>query len=110
MTVLLRIATCLAISSFLWPGALLASEEKVLAGQWKGEITIPGTPLTIDVDFRLTESGWEGDISIPAQNARDSPLANIVLEDKSVSFDLPGVPGKPKFRVTMQLFKRSGKL
>jgi CubicO group peptidase (beta-lactamase class C family) len=85
----------------LMPAAALAAKAEELTGRWEGEINIPSLKLSINVDFRAGESGWEGDISIPAQGAKDLPLTNIVLEKGAVSFEIQGIPGKPTFKGTV---------
>ncbi|MFZ2055479.1 MAG: serine hydrolase [Candidatus Aminicenantales bacterium] len=76
-----------------------SSEGPSLAGHWVGEIEIPGTKLGFDIDFALKPDGaWTGDISIPAQDAKDLPLGNITLKGKDVSFEISGVPGSPIFK------------
>jgi CubicO group peptidase (beta-lactamase class C family) len=76
-----------------------AAEEPALAGHWVGEVEVPGTKLGFDIDFSLKPDGsWSGDISIPAQNAKDLPLGNITAKGKDVSFEIAGVPGSPTFK------------
>jgi hypothetical protein len=76
-----------------------ASEKPSIAGHWVGEVEIPGTELGFDIDFSLKPDGnWSGDISIPAQNAKDLPLGNITVKGKDVSFEISGVPGAPTFK------------
>lgn len=76
-----------------------ASEGSALAGHWEGRVDISGTPLEFDVDFTLAEDGtWGGDISIPAQNARNLPLTGIACDGREVSFAIAGVPGEPAFK------------
>jgi len=73
--------------------------EAMLAGHWEGRIDIPGSPLDFDVDILRAEDGaLSGDISIPAQNARNLPLTEITLDDRKVSFVISGIPGEPVFR------------
>ncbi len=81
--------------------AFSAKTSTDLAGRWEGEIAIPGMKLEIDVDFRRADGDWEGDISIPAQNAKDLPLAKIILKNSDISFEMPGIPGDPKFKGTI---------
>jgi CubicO group peptidase (beta-lactamase class C family) len=74
-------------------------EELTIAGHWEGAIEIPGTPLAFDIDFTLNDGGtWAGDISIPAQNAKDLPLGNIILKGKDIAFEITGIPGTPVFK------------
>lgn len=67
------------------------------AGHWEGAIEIPGSPLAVDVDLAAEGGGWKGDISIPAQKAKDLPLAAFVVDGTGVQFEIDGVPGKPTF-------------
>ncbi len=77
----------------------LAAGPVAMAGHWEGKIQLPGTALDIQIDFTLKPDGsWSGAISIPAQGAKDMPLSNIVVSGSDVAFDLPGVPGNPKFK------------
>jgi CubicO group peptidase (beta-lactamase class C family) len=71
-----------------------------LAGHWEGAIELPGTKLSIDVDFAAApDGGWTGDISIPAQMAKDLPLGGIAVDSAGeVTFAITGVPGDPTFR------------
>jgi CubicO group peptidase (beta-lactamase class C family) len=105
-TVLPRIPVLLIVLAFLSlpvstvaaPSEALA-EEPSIAGHWVGEVEIPGTKLGFDIDFSLKPDGnWSGDISIPAQNAKDLPLGNITAKGKQVSFEISGVPGAPTFK------------
>ena len=79
--------------------ALAIGAGQPLVGHWEGAIEIPGKALSFDVDFSSGNDGsWKGDVTIPAQGARDMPLANVVVVDLDVSFELPGVPGDPSFK------------
>ncbi len=68
-----------------------------MAGHWVGAIEAPGSKLAIDVDLRKNGDGWEGDISIPAQGAKDLALADFAVDGTGVAFAIPGIPGSPKF-------------
>mgnify|MGYP002621731660 FL=1 len=75
-----------------------AQEPAELPGHWEGAIEIPGSPLAFDVDLVLGEDGaWSGDISIPAQGAKDVPLKDLAIDDGRIRFVIPGVPGEPTF-------------
>jgi CubicO group peptidase (beta-lactamase class C family) len=70
-----------------------------LKGRWEGEMEIPGTPLEFNVDFsQLSDGSWKGDISIPAQMAKDLPLSDISISGDIVTFKIRGVPGDPTFK------------
>ncbi len=79
--------------------AIVRSQEQVdLAGIWEGAIELPGTRLGITIEFKSGPDGsLTGDIDIPLQNARDLPLSNIRVFGDSTTFDLPNVPGSPRF-------------
>lgn len=80
-------------------GSALAAPDKDIAGRWEGKIEIPGTPLEIVIDFtRQPDGALKGSISIPAQKAKDLPLASIEQKDAEVSFAIAGVPGNPVFK------------
>src|SRR5262249_41127067 len=70
-----------------------------IVGHWEGSIEVPGTPLSISVDFTARPDGSLGaTITIPAQAAKDLPLASVVVTGEDVSFQIPGVPGDPAFK------------
>lgn len=71
-------------------------------GHWDGAIDIPGAKLQFDVDLDQSEGGaWSGDISIPAQGAKDLLLSGLKVEADKVSFAIPGIPGNPSFAGTL---------
>jgi len=81
--------------------ALLAAVPD-LAGHWDGAIALPSMKLQINLDFTKQADGtWKGDISIPVQNIKDTPLTKIVSDGAKVSFELPGIPGNPAFAGTL---------
>jgi CubicO group peptidase (beta-lactamase class C family) len=85
----------LSLMAVLVPAAVAPS----LAGHWAGAIELPGTKLEIDCDFNGQADGsWTGDISIPAQNAKDLPLAAVKVQGNEVSFQISGIPGDPAFK------------
>ena len=83
----------------LAPGFAQAAPAQDLAGHWEGTIDLPGAKLAVDLDFsRQSDGTWKGDISIPAQGAKDLPLAGIEAEGPDVAFAISGVPGDPTFK------------
>ncbi|MGE5741846.1 MAG: serine hydrolase, partial [Candidatus Aminicenantes bacterium RBG_16_66_30] len=80
-------------------GQVLTAAPQDLSGHWAGAIAVPGTKLEVDLDFLKQPDGtWTGDISIPAQGAKDLPLAGIKAEGADVTFAISGVPGDPTFK------------
>jgi CubicO group peptidase (beta-lactamase class C family) len=76
----------------------VAATPATLAGHWTGAIDLPGSRLEIECDFSVQSDGsWKGTVSIPAQNARDLPLAAIALQGGQAAFAISGIPGEPAF-------------
>jgi CubicO group peptidase (beta-lactamase class C family) len=73
------------------------AQQRTAEGHWAGAIQLPGTALAFDVDLARGPEGWKGDISIPAQNAKDLPLVAIRVQGDSVAFAIQGIPGNPTF-------------
>ncbi|MBI3950253.1 MAG: hypothetical protein HY314_07345 [Acidobacteria bacterium] len=70
-----------------WSPANLAQNQPDAAGRWEGAINIQGTKLGVNVGLsRKADNTWTGKIDIPAQGAKDLPLANITVEGAAVSF------------------------
>ena len=80
----------------LFAGTAVAWAGQGVEGHWAGEIQIPGKPLKVDIDFSADKT-LTGDISIPAQRAKDLPLSNIVFKEGSITFAIAGIPGNPTF-------------
>ncbi len=78
-----------------------------LAGHWNGTLKLGGVTLDYDIDFTRKGTGWAGDITIPAQGAKDLPLEAISLAGDQVAFKLTGVPGDPSFKGKLSADGRS---
>ncbi|MGZ5446107.1 MAG: serine hydrolase [Thermoanaerobaculia bacterium] len=79
----------------------LATPVLAVEGRWEGAITLPTGKLDVQIDLARDGSAWKGDITIPAQGARDLPLASIAVDAAKVSFQISGVPGTPTFNGTV---------
>jgi len=77
--------------------ASVAFAQDSVDGHWKGTIDAPDQSIEIQVDFNTAEGVLTGEISIPAQGARDVALAEVVLSGTSIQFKIPGIPGDPAF-------------
>jgi hypothetical protein len=65
-------------------------------GRWEGRVEIPGNELPLIVDLARTSTGsWAGSIVIPGLGIKGAALANLVVTDVEVSFDLGNVLGTP---------------
>jgi pimeloyl-ACP methyl ester carboxylesterase len=91
-----------------------AQQPADFTGHWEGAIELPGQPLGIKVDLKLTAEGWSGTIDIPMQGARGLALADVRVDGVAVSFRIAGVPGNPTFEGALRegrisgLFRQSG--
>ena len=77
---------CLGIFTFgvlaAGNGAATFALEPTLVGHWVGAIETPVKPLAFDIDFSKAANGsLRGDISIPAQETKDLPLAKLEFHD-----------------------------
>ncbi len=73
-----------------------------IVGDWAGRIGLPGTPLDVGIRFTDDGGGLGGTIDIPAQGVTALPLGEVRLDDRAVSFTLPGMPGNAAFRGTLE--------
>src|SRR6185503_5528274 len=77
----------------------VATSQTSIAGHWEGAITLPSGALNLSVDFARSADGkLSATVTIPQQGAKDLALTNVSLNGTDVTFDLPNVPGDPKFR------------
>ena len=97
-----RVFMALMIVGLYASGLALANQAASITGHWEGAITAPGGTLTISVDFASASDGkLTATMSIPQQGAQDMPLTGVSFNGKDVAFDLPNIPGDPKFRGTL---------
>jgi hypothetical protein len=69
------------------------------AGRWQGLLRTPDRDLGVVIDLAKNEKGeWIGDIDVTDMNAKDVPLAKIVVEGAKVSFAIPEAPDAPTFQ------------
>ena len=95
---LLALVVCIAAMPLRAAGA----QDSRFIGHWEGAIQIPGTPLAISVEFTAKPGGGlSATISIPAQGAKDLPLAEVSPSDAAIAFKISGVPGEPSFKGTL---------
>ena len=94
-SIVFAVLAALALCSI--PAASAAPQD--LAGRWEGAIELPGAKLVVDIDLvRKADGAWTGNISIPAQGAKDLPLTGIAVDGANVTFAISGVPGNPTFK------------
>jgi CubicO group peptidase (beta-lactamase class C family) len=87
--------------AFIALGQVPAAPAQDLSGHWEGAVDVPGSKLEVNVDLvKQADGTWKGDISIPAQGAKDLPLGGIKIEGTDVAFAISGIPGDPTFKGT----------
>ncbi|MCU0647314.1 MAG: serine hydrolase [Gemmatimonadaceae bacterium] len=92
------VATCLLAACASFAAAQPAARPDLCSGRWQGGVLLPGTRLTVDIDFvRQGDGSCTGDISIPQQNARDLRLKEVRVTRDSLVATIDGVPGTPTF-------------
>jgi len=65
-------------------------------------VTLPTAKLDVNLDFaKQADGGWKGDISIPAQGAKDIALAGIKVDASGIAFTISGISGEPTFKGKM---------
>jgi len=89
------------LAGSLPPTSLPAQQARPFAGHWTGGLTVQGQELGFDVDLVQGAAGWSGDISIPAQGAKDLPLGGIAVAGDSITFAIANIPGNPTLRGTI---------
>jgi CubicO group peptidase (beta-lactamase class C family) len=86
----------LALIGFAMTSSVVSAAT--IDGTWRGAIDVPGSPLQIIVEFTVSETSVEGQISIPVQGLNGARLVNIAQMADDVEFAIEGVPGNPFFR------------
>lgn len=59
-----------------------------------GTVAVPGAELAFAVELLRGPAGYGGKIQIPAQGARDLPLAQVTVTTRSISFAIAQVGAK----------------
>jgi hypothetical protein len=78
--------------------ALAGAAPQTPAGHWEGYAEIPGKGLPLVVDLTQDGAGaWTGSIIIAGLGIKGAALANIVVTDTEVAFDLATALGAPPY-------------
>lgn len=91
----------LVLLTLAMPLAASADDLADVIGRWKGEITLPTTALEIIVVLSDDDGDLAGTIDIPVQALRGHKLSEVSLDKKTITFQLPGIPGSPTFNGTV---------
>lgn len=90
--------TTLSVTAIVFTLAAPARADVVAAGRWEGAIEIPGQKLAVVVVLSGEGAALKGDISIPAQGAKNLALEKLSQNGAEVTFAIKGVPGDPTFK------------
>ena len=97
-----RVFTAFILITLYASGLVFARQTASIAGHWEGAISTPTGALNVSVDFASASDGKvSATISIPMQGAKDMALTGVSFNGKDVTFEIPGVPGDPKFKGTL---------
>jgi hypothetical protein len=80
--------SALVIVGLLALAAAHADGPHRLEGRWEGRVQIPGRELPLIVDLAPAADGWIGSLVIPGLGIKGAPLADLVVTESDVSFDL----------------------
>lgn len=72
------------------------------SGHWEGSIRSSIGELSFEIDLGKNSAGeFTGALNEPSENITGLPLANIVVDDKSVRFQVKGSRGERAFKGTL---------
>ncbi|HEV2979130.1 MAG TPA: hypothetical protein VG425_16250 [Casimicrobiaceae bacterium] len=78
--------------------ALACAAAKAPEGRWEGPLHIPGRELRLVVDLAQDGAGaWTGSIIIPSLGIKGAPLANLVVTETNLSFDIGDLLRSPTY-------------
>ena len=84
----------IVFSLFIFTTSVFAVDN--FTGNWEGEISVPGSPLKLLVEFSKEDGELIGSMDIPTQDAYDINLNISSVDDNNIIFSLEGLPGDPK--------------
>ncbi len=90
-------AVIFLLAAFIIGISANAENRPEIEGTWEGLIETPGMNLDIIVEFKKVNDSLSGDIDIPVQNIKDWALINISFDGDSAKFEMPNIPGDPRF-------------
>jgi len=66
-------------------------------GHWEGVIRQEGRDALFSIDLDNSPD-WRGSFEVPGSSAPPLALSDVHVDDASVSFDIPELPGHPEFK------------
>lgn len=96
------------VLALAWPAT--AQAQGSLEGRWEGSVNLPGRVLTIKLEFKRADGGWQGTADLPAPAPQGLPLQNVKFEPPQVRFELQAGPGVAAFEGKLEGDKISGNM
>jgi hypothetical protein len=93
-----------AVSLAAFPLVSFAQDGSPFLGDWKGNISIAGVVLEIELHFTLDkEKKLAGTIDVISQGGQGIALGDFKVDNRKISFTIndPGAPGDPGFSGTL---------
>lgn len=83
------------LSSIFFIAQINAQNNSKAAGNWSGELELPGKKLELIFKIIQTEKGkLEGLMDVPAQGARDIPVSSVTYSNDSILLEVEMIHGK----------------
>jgi len=77
----------------------IGTSQKI-AEVYNGALNLPGVELKMIIHLTEENDTWTGKLDIPMQNIKGMILSELAVDDNSLSFKLPEVPGAASFKGT----------
>jgi len=80
-----------------------AQDAKPFLGDWNGNINIANMDIEMTLHLVLdADKKFAGTIDVPTQGAMGLPLADLKIENRTLTFTINGIPGEPPlFKMTL---------
>ena len=75
-----------------------AQSSNQIANIYNGTLKVPGIELKMTIHLEESEAQWSGTLDIPKQNIKGMALSELSIEAKTLSFELPEVPGNASYK------------
>ena len=75
-----------------------AQSSNQIANIYNGTLKVPGIELKMTIHLEESEDQWSGTLDIPKQNIKGMALSELSIEAKTLSFELPEVPGNASYK------------
>jgi len=74
--------------------------SQTIAKDYDGTIKLPGIELDLSIHLENMDKQWTGTLDIPKQNIKGMVLSELTVDDDTLSFKLPEVPGNATYSGT----------